>query len=144
MSLSTGLAVWGAVLSTTLAVVKLWELWRDGFRIELGYRFAGLPDIGNTISIHNLSGRPLTLTYWELLDGSGRWPWRRFGPFESAGGDWSSTKIEAHSTCELSFVEERYFNWNGQGHNGHKLYIKLWFAGRRRPVLRLVYSGLDK
>jgi hypothetical protein len=64
---SSLIAWWGAGLSTLLAVVKLFELWRDRFRVDVSYNFTGNESIGNEILIRNLSSRPLILAYWELL-----------------------------------------------------------------------------
>jgi hypothetical protein len=57
------IAWWGAGLSTLLAFVKIWELWRDRLRIEVDYRFATDPNVGNSILIRNLSSRPLILSW---------------------------------------------------------------------------------
>ena len=60
------LALWGAGLSTVLALVKMWELWSSRGRIEVSYGFSGGP-YGNNIIIRNLSDKLMILTYWELL-----------------------------------------------------------------------------
>src|ERR1700690_736717 len=61
------LAMWGAVLSTLLALVNFWELWTSRSRIDISYNFTGSEDIGNEVIIRNLGGTPLLITYWELL-----------------------------------------------------------------------------
>ena len=61
------IALWGAGLSTTLALIKIWELWSSRRRIEISYGFDGRPDVGNEIIIRNLSDKPMIVTYWELL-----------------------------------------------------------------------------
>ncbi len=65
-ALSLMLAGWGAALSTTLAAIRVGELWRDRHRIEISYSLSTGKLRGNTIIIRNLSRRPLTLCYWEL------------------------------------------------------------------------------
>lgn len=67
------LAWWGAILSTILACIKIWEVWRDRFQIDVSYYFSGNESIGNTVRIRNLSMRPCILEYWELLYRSGHW-----------------------------------------------------------------------
>ena len=52
------LALWGAGLSTALALVKMWELWSSRSRVEVSYAFSGGPD-GNDIIIRNLSDKPM-------------------------------------------------------------------------------------
>ncbi len=66
-STSVFLAWWGAGLSTTLALVKLFELWQTRFRLEVSYNFTDSVEIGNEVFIRNLSAKPVILTYWELL-----------------------------------------------------------------------------
>lgn len=75
---SSYIAYWGAGLSTLLALVKLWELWRDRFRIDVSYNFSGEPSNGNKIILRNLSNKPIILEYWEVLYCSGRWPRKKF------------------------------------------------------------------
>ncbi len=42
-----------------LGIVKLSELWRDRFRFEVGYSFAGDENLGNATFLRNLSIRPI-------------------------------------------------------------------------------------
>ena len=134
------IAWWGAGLSPLLATVKLWELWRDRFRLEVGYSFAGDENVGNSIHIRNLSSRPLILSYWELLYCSGRWPLREFQDITCADYDSGDRRIEPHSTLELHFAEENYFSWGHKTLKGRRIYIRLIIAGRR-PILKLVYPS---
>jgi hypothetical protein len=77
------IAWWGAGLSTLLAAVKLFELWRDRFRVDVSYNFTG-NDIGNDIIIRNLSSRPMILAHWDLLYCCyGRCPKRQYESFAS-------------------------------------------------------------
>jgi len=139
---STGvnyIAWWGAALSTLLALVKLWELWRDRFRIDVDCNLTSMPEIGNQIFVRNLSANPMILSYWELLHGSGVWPFLRFSVFESPGPDANDIKIEPHSSKTFKFAEANYF---GSGHKflqGRKIYMRLYVAGRR-PVVKKLYG----
>jgi hypothetical protein len=137
-TLSTALAWWGAVLSTSLAGIKVWEVWRDRFQIEVDYSFTTDAERGNRISIHNLSGRPLILTYWELLYGHNRRAHRKFEHVESGAYDSLACTIAPHTTHDLHFDEERHFAWNSKVLNGRNIYVRLHFAGRK-PIVRLVY-----
>jgi hypothetical protein len=134
------LSWWGAGLSTFLALVKLWEVWGNRFRLEISYNFTSSPEIGNEILIRNLSGKPIILTNWELLHRSSDWPFAKFSTVESAEHDAGDTKIEPHSTCTLAFVEAYHFGWSPRTLKGRSIVIRLWFAGRR-PITRLVYPA---
>ncbi|MCE1240492.1 MAG: hypothetical protein LWW83_11270 [Azonexaceae bacterium] len=132
------IAWWGAGLSTLLAIVKLWELWRDRFRLEVGYNFAGNAEVGNTILIRNLSGKPIILSFWEVLYVSGYWPRRKFEDIAYPDHDSGDRRIESHSTLELHFAEQDYFSWGHKALKGRKIFIRLHFAGRK-PILKKVY-----
>jgi hypothetical protein len=139
MTGSTLIAWWGAVLSTLLALAKLWELWRDRFQVEVSGNFTSNPEIGNEVLVRNLSGRTLILTYWELLYGTGHWPARRLSPLESPDYDEGDRSIEPHSTHTLRFCDDNYFDSGVSALNGRRIFIRLHIAGRR-PVVRLVYA----
>jgi len=138
-SVAAFFAWWGAGLSTLLAIVKLFELWRDRFRIDVSCKFTGDENIGNEILIRNLSSRPLILTHWELLYCSGRWPRRSFESIESAEFDADDHRLEPHATYTLHFAEANYFYWGNKALNGRRIFIRLSVAGRK-PILRLVYA----
>jgi hypothetical protein len=131
-------AAWGAILSTLLGAIKLWEIWRDRHRIDVAYSFATDESVGNTISIRNLSGRPLILSYWELLHGTGSWPLKKFEGMQCPDHDIVDCKIDAYSTHLLRFCDENHFAWSSKVLKGREIYIRLHFAGRK-PTLRLVY-----
>ncbi|MDP2762217.1 MAG: hypothetical protein Q8O64_17765 [Sideroxyarcus sp.] len=133
------IAWWGAGLSTLLAIIKFYEFWRDLSRVEISYNFTGDVGIGNEVFIRNLSNRPFILTYWELLNCSGRWPRRSFIPIESADYDAGDHRVEPYATHTLHFVKNSYFDWGDSKLNGRKIFILLHIAGRK-PLLKLVYS----
>lgn len=132
------LSSWGAVVSTALAGIKAWEVWRDRFRIELDYSFTTSADRGNRISIHNLSAQPLILSHWELLYGDRKASKRSLEHVDSGDFDSPPRAIASHATLDLHFDEERHFAWGAEFLKGRFVYIRMHFAGRK-PVLRLVY-----
>lgn len=136
---STFIAWWGAGLSTLLALVKFYELWRDRARVEVSYNFTGDVNIGNEVFIRNLSNRPVILTHWELLYCSGRWPRRNFTPLESADFDTGDRRVEPYATHILHFAKQKYFGWGYKALNGRRIFILLHIAGRK-PLLKFVYS----
>lgn len=132
-------AWWGAGLSTVLALVKLWEVWRDRFRIDISYCFIGDPEQGNEVRIRNLSNRPFILAHWELLYCTGRWPRRKFTDLSSAEFDAADRTVLPQSTHTLNFSEANYFDWGWKSLGGRRIFIRLHIAGRR-PILRLLYA----
>lgn len=135
---TTLIAWWGAGLSTLLAIIKVWEIWRDRFQLDVSYNFRSDGSIGNEVLIRNLAARPFILSYWELLYCSGRWPRRKFEPIEYRDHDAGDSRIEPHTTHTLLFADERHFSWGHKMLKGRKIYIRIHIAGRK-PVLRLVY-----
>ena len=136
---STYLAWWGAGLSTVLALVKLWELWQNRFRVEVGGNFTSSESIGNEVLVRNLSSRPIIITYWELLYCSGRWPCRKFEPFESAEYDDGDYKLDPHATRMLTFADANHFVTSPKALKDRRIYIRLHFAGRR-SMLELLHA----
>lgn len=132
------IAWWGAGLSTLLAIVKLWELWRDRFRLEIGYSFTSEAQIGNTVLIRNLSGKPIILSFWEVLYSGGHWPRRKFEAIAYPNHDSGDRRIEPHSTLELHFAEQDYFSSSHKALKGRRIFIRLHVVGRK-PILKAVY-----
>lgn len=135
------IALWGAGLSSLLALIKIWELWSARRRIEVSYGFVGEPEIGNDIIIRNLSDKPIIITYWELLfcERKGRkWvAYRNENPAEDA----TDICVPAHSSKIFSFSGADYFEWGHKVLGGKRLYLNIHIAGKIRPIKRLVYKG---
>lgn len=129
------LAVWGAVMSTILAVIKFWETWRDRFKIDTSYYFTSEE---NKIFIRNITTRPIIIAHWELLYCSGRWLHRKVERIACHDHDAGDIRIDPYGTRRLRFAEMDYFSWGYNDLKGRKLYIRLHIVGRK-PLLRLVY-----
>lgn len=129
---------WGASLSTVLAIVKLWEAWRDRSRTDVSSIVRSDAALGNSILVRNLSNRPVILEYWVVTYCSGHWRHKKFEDIAYADHDVGDQKIDAHSSLQLDFSEENYFSCSSKVLKGRKIYIRLFFAGRK-PVLKLVY-----
>jgi hypothetical protein len=63
MTAQSFLAIWGSVISTVLAVIKIRETWRDQRRLTTSHSFSH-PDYGeNQIIIENPSNTPMMVNY---------------------------------------------------------------------------------
>jgi hypothetical protein len=127
--LSIALALWGAVLSTVLAGIKIWEVRREGIRLTTFYRFHSDPAVGNDVIIQNLSKSPVMITFWSL-----HWVRRHWGRsiiidgrFPEEGG--SNLTIAPFSQHVLSFD---YIEWGARAVHKAKLWLVLHIVGRRR------------
>lgn len=135
---TTFIAAWGAVLSTLLAIVKVWEIWRDRFQLDISHSFTSDEGIGNDVLIRNLSARPIIISHWELVYCSGRWPRRKFQVIAYRDYDAGDSRVEPQTTHTLHFSDQDYFDWGHGFLNGRRICIRLHVAGRK-PILRLVY-----
>lgn len=137
---ATPLAIWGAALSTFLAGIKVWEVWRARVRIEIGYSFTSDENIGNDVIVRNLSGTPLLVTYWELVwRKRGLLGWKESHLVSPELGN-EDIKVNPHSSFKLTFNEMDYFSTNHDIMAGRKIFIRLYIAGRSWPMLRKVYG----
>ncbi|MFA0080369.1 hypothetical protein AB4427_19975 [Vibrio artabrorum] len=124
---SVWLSAWGAILSTVLAFLKIKETYNNRFQIGVSHVFRSEPREGNDISIQNLSGTPVLLTYMEVYYR----PKGFFSFIRSKKYIWSpedrmlNQKIEPHSEETYYFYDGDYFTWNNK-----KIYVKLHFAGK--------------
>jgi hypothetical protein len=138
--LSIGLALWGAVLSTVLAAIKIWEVRREGLRLTTSYSFSTDAAVGNDVIIQNPSKNPVMISYWALL-----WLQRRWGRWIITNakfpdeGDLNVT-IAPFSQHVLSFEDATHFDWGASAVHKGKIWLKLYVVGRRRPVWLLVYD----
>ncbi len=128
------ISLWGAGLSTLLAFVKLWEIWRDRFQIDINGSFTNQLGAKNKIHIRNLSGKPIILTYWEIFFRYRFWSFKKDDYITSPEDNAFDMNINSYSSKTLNLMESDYFNWDQKGKH---IYIKLHIAGRR-PITKRV------
>lgn len=133
------IALWGASLSTILALIKIFEMWQSRRKIEVSYAFKGDAEDGNDIIIRNLSGEPFIITYWELIFKDRRAPQKKISSIEP-NDLWNDLCLPAYSSFNLSFKHENYFEWGHEFLSNKKIYIKLHIAGNSRPKIYLVWK----
>lgn len=136
---ATAPAWWGAVLSTILAAIKVWEFWQNRFRVEIDGSFPSAP-YENEIRIRNLSPKPLLLVHWEVFYGLGFWPFRKEEKHicDAIDVNASDATIASVSTHSLTFTNEWYFSTDRDDLQGRSVYIRLHFAGKR-PIQCKLY-----
>lgn len=135
---ATAPAWWGAALSTLLAIVKIWELWRERFRIHAVLISTTNRDIGNEIRIRNLSPQHLIITDWELFYGARFWSSLKKKSIHGREYDADDYILAPYSTYKCTFSDELFFRTDVKHLKGRAIYLKLHFAGRR-PTLRKLY-----
>jgi len=122
IDLAIVLSLWGATLSTALAAIKIYESWGGRFQIEISPIFRSSPELGNDISIKNLSSKPVLLEYFEVFSkqkGKERSIW-------SPEDSWLNVRIDSNDTKVYNFSESDFFS------SKHSpIYIRLYFAGQK-------------
>lgn len=134
------IAWWGAVVSTALAVIKIYEAWTSRFRVDVGYMFSSNESLGNKITVRNLSDSPFILTYWEVVWRKGLWPLHRDVLLVSADEFYSDTRIDPCSSKEMIFSDIDHFDTKYLKERGRYVFIRLHIAGRR-TVVKKVYDS---
>ena len=122
-------AWWGAVLSSGLAVIKGWELWRDRFRLDVGATFTCSEEIGNEIRIRNLSSKPAIITHWKIylpdID-----PMEEAETIVEKEFDGPDYIIAPHDSKSFVFLDADYFSTSPNALRGRSVFMDLHIAGR--------------
>jgi len=128
IELSMILSIWAAALSTILAAIKIWESWSSRFKIEVSSILRSRVDMGNDVSITNVSSRPVLLEYMEVYSVKNKKRQCIYSPEDS----WLNVRIEPQSTKVYNFSEGEYFS-SGRS----PVYIRLHFAGKKPLTKRI-------
>ena len=131
------MAVWGGLLSTGLATIKVFEWWRDRDRLDISFGLSTSFEHGNQIQIGNLSNRPIMIKHWELFfafDTKGKKDCEFVESADYVDGDLT---IAAHASKQWNFCEDRYFSTSYKHLSGRSIYHRLCIAGRKDLTTRL-------
>lgn len=130
------IAIWGGVISTVLAIIQIWEFWKDRFKINISFGI-NCPDYKqNQIIITNLSKRPITIQSFDLywlknLDGV-----TSTKNLETGFEQDCCITIPPHHPRRFTFKEEYYFSVHP---NRGNLYLSLSITGRRKAFVKKLF-----
>jgi len=132
---------WAAVVSTSLAAIKLWEtFWRDRLRLATTYSLSGESGGRHEITVANLSPVPIQIMSWDLF-----WQPRWFAFWLNAVNvtpdDPWRFKIVGHDAYQLNFEGCDQFEWGWKVASGRQLVLKLNLFGRKLPIRLRVGAG---
>ena len=130
------LAIWGAIVSTALGVIKIHETWQARHRIDIDFYMTSNSDDGHKITIRNLSGRQIIITHWELFLAKNKWTKNKDYISYSELGE-GDRVIQANSPCVLSFPGEYHFAWSEKARRNKSIFITLYIAGRKPAIYRV-------
>lgn len=126
--IAIALFVWGIVKGVAALVARYKK---RGFTVERTLTSA--PDIGNDVTIVNLSDKPLMISAWDIV--WARWrPWGKHITCGAADGDDDSygLTIPPYDRHRFGFVGEYYFDTGAKTRAAKgRLYMRIWIAGQR-------------
>lgn len=130
--LTTLIAFYGGVLSTFLALLKFREAWQDRFRITT------LLTSGEDHQVHitNLYHKSVTLINYELFWAKSKNSEDGYHAIDTGSDDCCNIAISPGETRRLEFSGQYGFSLNNKK---GKLYIRMYIAGRKKPVTNLLY-----
>ena len=129
------LGLWGASLSTLMAVLKIFELWKSRIKVDVTYQFTSSEEIGSKIIISNLTPRPIGITYWKLVWVKWKFPsWQKKEEISPDPLDDTHFTIGAYQQHVLNFDEGENLPWGRDAIPLGVLRLDLSVAGRAKPV----------
>lgn len=138
------LALWGTLVSTFLASIKIWEISRERLRLTTSYSFSTSPEHGNQVMIQNTSKTPALITYWELMWANRHFGWTFFDRMAAAYSEMGHCNIivAAHSIYTLEFFGAEHFKTQDkiEGHTV-ELYLRVYLAGRESAIWLPVWTA---
>ena len=127
-------------MSTILAIVKFWEIWKNRIRVNVSYNFNTCDEIGNNVIIRNLSSTPFIIAHWELVWCRSRFSHRK-PKFNISPNEFNEDIIlSGHSSTNLNFQDMDHFEWSERSLGKNKIFLKLHIAGKLVPVIKKVYG----
>lgn len=141
LQVSDFVAGWGAVVATTLAGIRIYEVIGNRPRLEADSSFSSSSDGANTIVICNTGTTPALVNYWELTWARRHYCWTVLDRFQELPEDGRcDITIPSHGRATLTFRYQRWFPITREIEGRQvKLYLKLFLAGRRRCIWLQVY-----
>lgn len=139
------LEIWGALLSTILATIKIYEIKNEIGKIN-GFFVKGDPSTrdSNTIriTIWNSTCGPIEIRQWQVFIASGYWPFRNFTEVSrKPDDDYSNQRIESLEIGDINFQQKSIDIWAETEFHKKKAYIRLHLSGRRPMMRRLENMG---
>jgi hypothetical protein len=133
------LAAWGALISTLLAGVKLWEsFWKDRVKLDTSYSFIGLDDVPDEITVVNLTSIPVQVMSWALTWKPNLFH-RKLGELDQTPDDVDGFTIPARGSHTLYFGDMDKLSWDHTISSNRTLKLMLFLYGRRRPIILKVF-----
>lgn len=135
-TITTGLAIWGAILSSVLFYFKVREIIGDRFRLSISLGINTLGEDTNVIEIFNHSKKPILIDGLDLFWSKDVKDINSHMDIQTGYEQDCSIMIQPNSVKRLVFEEQYSFAILPDRGN---LYIRLNIVGRKKPVTRQLY-----
>ena len=144
LDLATTVGIYGACLSTLLALWQFWRAFQERRWIGTSYNFSSFEDPKNEVLLINNSPKPLTLFQIDLFWGRRYLFWMRryyrvglseWGVIESDMG----ITLEPYKIAALHYANDTHFNWTYEKRPKARLYLRARVVGRLFPMTLFVY-----
>lgn len=146
LTFGNGLALWGALLSTLLAALKIWETWSARRRIVLSSYLSTDPGGDHRLQLTNLSGSPILLRTWAIVPTRKFLVWRvAEGRLLYVSGRSGAAEIVApHGQFEITIGASWHLEWQTAEALKRPPYLQLFVEGRERPLLVRIVSAKQR
>ena len=146
LTFGDGLALWGALLSTLLAALKIRETWSARRRIVVSSSLSIDPGGDHRLQLTSLSGSPILLRTWAIVPTRTFLFWRvvesrllyvsgRSGPAEI---------VAPHGQLEITIGANWHLEWQTAEALKRPPYLQLFIEGRERPLLVRIVSAKQR
>ena len=136
MNIQLILSIWGAGLSTILATVHLFSLYRDRTRLSTSYHFGANEGKSDDIIVYNIGNRDLLVNDYHLYFASFRNSSKKKYLEKTFPDESTYYTLKANDKIKLSFADQERISFPKDGDN--TLYIELTIVGRRsKKVLKI-------
>jgi hypothetical protein len=126
----TGLAaVWGAILSTALGVIRVIEYLSTRAKLELSPILRSDEELGHDILIKNNSTVPVTIHYMDVVRANKAYDESSMLHLVHFDDNHILFKIEPRGAHSVTFSENEYFPTK-KG----PIFLRLWIVGRKKPL----------
>ena len=144
LDLAATIGIYGAGLSTLLALWQFWRAFQERRWIGTSYNFRGIEDPGNEVLLINNSPKPLTLFQIDLFWGRRYLLWvrryHRVGQSEWSGEDSDlGITLEPYKIVALCYTNDTHFDWTYKKRPNARLYLRARVVGRLFPMTLFVY-----
>lgn len=138
MTITTILAIWGSILSTTLFFFKILELRKNSFhRLRVQFHSDSYNKV-NTFTVINYSANPINISYYEAFYACVKKSKDKLYIDFGIDGDLVNVHIKPHEKQDLKLDEAYYFNPHSDRFTGKRLFITLYETGTRKVITKRV------